>query len=116
MDKYVKDGKVAVIISEGYGAGWSTWSDSACRETLLFDADIARLVEKLGKAVAKDEIDTIKDDIKKVVRNKCGGVYVYTGGMGGLTLVWLQKGTKFKVREYDGYESIITTDDLIYEA
>ena len=26
-DKVIRDGKVAVIISPGFGAGWSTWAD-----------------------------------------------------------------------------------------
>jgi hypothetical protein len=26
VEKYIKDGKVAVLYSAGYGAGWSTWN------------------------------------------------------------------------------------------
>ena len=27
MEKIVRDGKVAVAVSYGFGAGWSTWND-----------------------------------------------------------------------------------------
>ena len=30
-EKYIKDGKVAVAYSPGFGAGWSTWNDDVWR-------------------------------------------------------------------------------------
>ena len=27
MTKCIRDGKVAILYSPGYGAGWSTWND-----------------------------------------------------------------------------------------
>ena len=27
MEKIIRDGKVAVAVSYGFGAGWSTWND-----------------------------------------------------------------------------------------
>ena len=43
MDKVIRDGKVAVLVSYGYGAGWSTWN-SARSDSLLFDPDIVQMV------------------------------------------------------------------------
>lgn len=40
MDKIERDGKVAVLYSPGYGAGWSTWADARYSETLCMDARI----------------------------------------------------------------------------
>ena len=51
MNKLEKDGKVAVMISPGFGAGWSTWN-SEFRDTLLFDAEIAQAVIDGDKAKA----------------------------------------------------------------
>jgi len=31
MTKYIRDGKVAVLYSPGFGAGWSTWNDDEYR-------------------------------------------------------------------------------------
>ena len=90
--KYEKDGKVAVLISPGYGAGWSTWN-SAYAEELCFDADIveAVLAEDYSKA-------------KSVASLKYEGTY--TGGCVDLDVVWLEKGVQFEVHEYDGHESL----------
>ena len=42
MEKYIKDGKVGVLVSPGYGAGWSTWGDDGLRDQLALDS---RLVQ-----------------------------------------------------------------------
>jgi hypothetical protein len=36
MDKVIRDGKVAVLYSPGYGAGWFSWHGI---EELLYDVD-----------------------------------------------------------------------------
>ena len=46
MDKVVRDGKVAVLISQGFGAGWYSWNSN---EQLLFSPKIVEMVEQ-GKA------------------------------------------------------------------
>ena len=92
MNKLEKDGKVAVIISPGFGAGWSTWN-SEFRDTLLFDAEIAQAV-----------IDGDKAKAMKLAMEKCPGLY--PGGAGGLMVEWIDKGSVFEVEEYDGSESL----------
>lgn len=100
MDKVVRNGKVAVLISPGYGAGWSTWSDKH-DETLLFDK---RFVEAAEAGV--DDIDTL---VKQVLGEDA---YVYTGGWRDIQVVWLDEGTHFTVDEYDGWESIKYLSDI----
>lgn len=36
VDKYIENGKVAVLVSKGFGAGWSSWSsgDVALSKTI----------------------------------------------------------------------------------
>ena len=92
MNKLEKDGKVAVMISPGFGAGWSTWN-SDCRDTLLFDAEIAQAV-----------IDGDKAKAAQLAMEKCPGLY--TGGAGGLMVEWIDKGSVFEVEEYKGSESL----------
>ena len=92
MNKLEKDGKVAVMISPGFGAGWSTWS-SEFRDTLLFDAEIAQAV-----------IDGDKAKAAQLAMEKCPGFYA--GGAGGLMVEWIDKGSVFEVEEYDGSESL----------
>ena len=45
MEKVIRDGHVAVIISNGYGAGWSTWHWGDNREILIFHPKLVELVE-----------------------------------------------------------------------
>lgn len=94
-EKVCKDGKVAILISPGYGAGWSTWChDDDQAEMLLFDA---RFVN-----AALDGITDI-DDISK---STFGDDHSYTGGWRDIKVVWIDLGSLFKVSEYDGYESV----------
>lgn len=46
MEKVIRDGKVAVLYSPGYGAGWTTWEyDSKLHEIMLFHPLIVEKVE-----------------------------------------------------------------------
>jgi hypothetical protein len=89
MDKLIMDGKVAVLISGGFGAGWSTW----CGEEVLFDKDVALAV--LGES---DETPL------EVAKRKFPDAYY--GGVDGLRVEWVPKGQRFEINEYDGRESL----------
>ena len=94
MKKYIRDDKVAVLYSPGYGAGWSTWASSESRQFLLFDPTLVQLVLEgaLGEVTALIEATHPE---------------VYTGGVNNLKVAWLDSGTQFRVEEYDGSESIV---------
>jgi hypothetical protein len=95
--KLIRNGKVAVLISEGYGAGWSSWNDEY--PDMIFDPEIAQMVED-GKTYKEiDEVAT-----KKYPK-------AYLGGSGGLVVKWLPIGTQFIVEEYDGYESLLVNSE-----
>ena len=99
MEKVIRDGKVAVLISHGFGAGWYSWNSN---EQLLFSPKIVEMVEQ-GKANEIDE-DWVKENL--------GIEDVYCGGASDLQIHWLPVGTAFQVQEYDGAESLRTMDDL----
>jgi hypothetical protein len=44
MKKLIRDGKVAVLYSPGFGAGWSTWNQEL--PELVFNPVIVDFVEK----------------------------------------------------------------------
>jgi len=96
--KLVRDGKVAVLYSPGYGAGWFTWNSGhpAC----LFDPEIVELVEQ-GK----------HEQIEKLAEKKWGDGF-YPGGARQLRVEWLPVGTSFQINEYDGSESVETRDGV----
>lgn len=103
MDKVIKDGKVAVLVSHGFGAGWYTWNTE--HKELLFNPKIVEMVEQ-GKADQIDD-DWIKENL---------GIDINAGGSDGLTVYWLPVGTSFCIEEHDGAESLITLDDLVFIA
>ena len=91
MNKLIEDGKVAVLYSPGFGAGWYTWNYDT--PEILFDPAIVKFVEN-KKWAELDTYVTLKYP------------EIYKGGMTDLEVEWIPEGTLFKVSEYDGSESI----------
>ena len=99
VEKVIRNGQVAVLISPGYGAGWSTWCDDNQRETALFDK---RLVEAVEAGV---------EDIEPLAKEIFGDSnYFYCGGWRDIKIIWLPIGTRFRIDEYDGSETLRTLD------
>lgn len=99
MEKVIREGKVAILISRGFGGGWYTWNTDY--KELLFNPKLVKMVED-GRVKEIDE-DWVRENL---------GISIYTGGAKGLKIHWLPIGTPFKVNEYDGAESLETLDDL----
>jgi hypothetical protein len=91
MQKLIKDQKVAVLVSPGFGAGWYTWHNI---EELVFDPSIVEWVET--------------DDLYKI-RTYMELKYpkVYCGGLEDLVVKWVPVDAKFRIDEYDGSESLV---------
>lgn len=102
MIKYIKDNHVAVLISSGFGAGWSTWNYDY--DELVFDHVIVQLV--------------LEQDIhwKSKILSYCETKYPdgYFGGLDDLEVVWVPQGKKFRITEYDGSESIQFEEDIVW--
>jgi hypothetical protein len=101
MEKVIRDGKVAVLYSPGYGAGWYSWNEIP---ELIFHPKLVEMVE------AGQQANITKDWIKK--NTEIDGESVYCGGTMDLEIAWVPVGTKFKISEYDGSESVIFVEDL----
>lgn len=97
MMKLNEGGKVAVVYSPGFGAGWYTWNQE--RPEIIFDPAIVKFVEKAQL-----------DELKVYVELKYPEIY--TGGLEDLKVVWLPEGTLFRIHEYDGSESIEVKEEL----
>lgn len=102
-EKLIHNGNVAVLFSPGFGAGWSTWNGETA-ERMVFDPIIAQMI--------LDGID--KGAIAKVAQERYP--LAYMGGLANVTVKWLPVDTLFTVVEYDGCESIRTTEDLTFRA
>jgi hypothetical protein len=103
VNKVIRDGKVAVIVSPGFGAGWSTWSyrgEEDYRDFMLFDPTLVDMIERSESA------ETIETYVTFVHPG------TYCGGADDLTIQWLPVGTAFRIHEYDGSESVEIRDDI----
>jgi hypothetical protein len=91
MQKLIRDDKVAVLVSPGYGAGWYTWHDI---EELIFDPSVVEWVER-------QELDKIQAYMELRYPD------AYCGGLEDLEVNWVPAGERFRIEEYDGAESLV---------
>ena len=96
MEKVIKDGKVGVLVSPGFGAGFSTWGYP---EEAIFNPTLIELVEN-------QKFDEAFSFVEKTWEDG------YSGGVQDLRVVWIPEGTKFQIVEYDGSESIEFLEDI----
>jgi len=94
MNKLVRDGLVAIIVSPGHGAGWYSWHGI---EELLFDPSIVAWIES-------NERDKIEHYLALKYPDE------YFGDLEKLSVQWITKDTAFKIDEYDGSESVSVRD------
>lgn len=102
-ERVVRDGRVAVLVSPGFGAGWSTWADRELRERLVFDPEVVAWVEG-GKEGPLPDLEA-----------KYGGYeYFYDGGASDLIVEWVPLGVRFRIEEYDGSESLVLESEYVW--
>ena len=100
-----------VLVSSGYGAGWSTWGD----ERLAYDK---RVVEWYIAHSTQDFCDKVQG------RNTPEYLMAvdffssidfdtpYFGGYKPGMIRWVPVGKKWTIDEYDGYESLVYADNI----
>ncbi len=91
MNKVIQNGLVAVLISPGFGAGWSTWNSEY--PEMLFDPGMVDLVIKGDQEQMRAYAELKWPD-------------AYMGGLSKLEVEWVEQGRLIKINEYDGSESI----------
>ena len=95
MEKlYNENGDVAVIVSYGYGAGFSTWTD------------INPMDKRYAELILNKKFDEAIDLAETEGQ--------YAGGIGDCGIEWVEKGTRFRISEYDGSESLVFYDNADY--
>lgn len=90
VEKYIKDGKVAVLYSPEWGGSWN--HQGGDKGGMLFDKDII-------EAILEGHID--KAD--KIAHEKYG---VLAASAENVCIKWLDVGTIFRVNQNDGFEAI----------
>ena len=100
--KIIKNGKVAIAISPGFGAGWTTWNSGLSP----FEPKVIEMI-LAGK---RDEITKEWCEKELGVKNIC------CSGAKDLEIVWIKKGLRFSISEYDGNEDLYIENKLEYIA
>ena len=86
MNKYIKDGKIGILVSPGFGSGWSTWND--------IQADDARFVKLIDEGKLEEAMALANE------------LHLFNRGLPNCKVVWLESGIKYKITENDGSETI----------
>lgn len=97
----IRNGRVGILFSPGFGAGWYTWHGV---DALLRDPEVVHLVECRSKA-PEQERQYYTEKIIEYCENTYGTDYYY-GGADDLDIEWIELGDKFRITEYDGSEGI----------
>jgi hypothetical protein len=88
-----------ILISPGFGAGWSTWI-GATREQKEFALFDAKLIEAVERGLTQADVD----DFEARFEAAFPGESCYTGGARDLCVREVEG--EFLVEEYDGSESL----------
>ena len=97
MKMFKKDGKTAVLVSPGFGAGFSTWN----KPEMAVDFD---LVEAFLSGDKTRFTYTLLEKYENA----------YDGGVEDLEIQWVDEGKKFRVEEYDGNESLEVFNEEVW--
>lgn len=92
-----------ILISPGYGAGWSTWNDAAVGRYVLTYQPIIEALER-----GEDITNQVKQ-LEKEIQERFD-YCLYTGGASQLVVTEVE--TPFVVEEYDGSEYIVTPKSM----
>lgn len=101
--------KTKIIISPGFGAGFSTWNKES-KESQIFLLTYPPFIDALeaGKEITPEMVETLQEEYKEKFRlGEEMDPYISTGNLKVVEVEGL-----FFVAEYDGYESLITLDDM----
>ena len=112
VELYVKRGKIGILVSPGYGAGWSTWN----QKELAYDKRVVDywLAHKDDEDFMANVDSFSENDDKEEVAaffESLGYHSVYLGGFNQIVMRYVKPGVKWKISEYDGWESLETEND-----
>lgn len=109
-----------VLVSHGFGAGWSSWSP----EYAKFLAEYRPIIEFIEGGGDPHDLETpwamrrasleekhpliqqLHRDIAETFDVPLEEVHVYDGGAGGLVVETVPEGDGYRIEEYDGSESL----------
>ncbi len=95
-----------VLISRGYGAGWSSWNNEGVGK---FMAEYEPIIELVEKGEILTENHSVVLQMVKEIQEKYNKNYVCLLGLGNLEVESVSG--PYKIREYDGAEWVEEKDN-----
>lgn len=98
-----------ILYSPGYGAGWSTWADTAEQRKLMVN------FQPIVDALLQDESIVLTEEHPAVqaLLSECDRIgldHPYLGGLRNLRCYTGPDDVLVRIHEYDGSERIVTAD------
>lgn len=117
MEKYIDElGRVAVLYSPNYGAGWSSWVHTDTKDEedfILMDKGLVELALKTIKYREDDsqnyvDFDYYNDELMEYLEKSPYPhlAHDYFGGWSDIQVYWAIPGENFYIDEYDGFERV----------
>ena len=106
VEKLIRDGRVAVVYSPGWGSAWSTNEQGAVRDMLMYDKDIVLAVLEGDVGKAKEIAIAKYEEIT--------GEAEFYAGHGDLEVEWVKIGERFRISSFDGSEAVMTVEDYVW--
>lgn len=95
-----------ILVSGGWGAGWSTWGDDDKAKQIAEYRPIIDFIKQGG-----DPLDLGDDHpLVKQMKEELGVSYFYTGGRDGLRVDTVDG--PYMIDENDGFETVLTAEDF----
>ena len=88
---------IGIIVSPGYGAGWSTYG----KPEMALDQELADAIDRSASY----------DEILHIAEKNWPGEY-YGGLADCIEVEYVEEGTPFRIDEYDGNETLILSNDF----
>ena len=101
MKMFKRNGKVGVLVSPGFGAGFSTWNSPE----MAVAFDLVEAFAKLDTGFVQEHWDRFMYILNEKYPD------AYDGGVRDLELEQVPEGSLFRVEEYDGNESIVILNE-----
>ena len=97
--------EIAVLVTNTYGAGWSTWNSNP---EIAWDPRVIKYWLSCDEEfnVMASRYDTPQQEELIAKMKEFGYEDLYCGGWKNLEIEWVPIGSVFRVREYDGAEGV----------
>jgi len=117
MEYYYSQDKreVAILISHGYGSGWSTWNNSELAwDKRVVDYVMRHMDSEQWRNYVSISGTTEYRDMTRFLKDIGYGDNIYLGGLQQIVVEWIPVSAHFIIKEYDGNEYVEYRDQTAW--